>query len=217
MPAAAALAAILLAPPSQTSAQEHVVGFLGGVAATGTSADQSTLATARVELLTPRLFIHDGWNIRGTGDAGWQPEFTMRGTTPEYREGVNIAGGFRLAHTSARLESALVGRIGSTRVTDATDTNGTGEWAAFFEAGVDFRWLAPVVDAYVGLRHDDRLRRAGALSNYRDPTGRALLSVSVLPVRLGPIVAGVQFESETALPGAGRLPSGVVVTAVFRY
>jgi hypothetical protein len=214
---AAAIAIAFVTDPSRVSAQEHAVDFVGGAAATGTSASQQTLGIARLEVRTPRLFFDDGWNIRGVGDAGWQPLFTMRETTPEYREGLSIAGAFRLAHTSARLETALVGRIGSTRVTNTTSTNGSGDWAAFFEAGVDFRWIAPLVDVYVGLRHDDRLQRAGALSNYRDPTGRALLMVSVVPVRLGPLVAGVAFESETALPGAGRLPSGVVVTALVRY
>jgi hypothetical protein len=208
---------MLVTNPSRAAAQEHVVDFVGGVAATGTSADQSTLAIAQVQAATPRLFLRDGWNIRGVGDAGWQPLFTMRGTTPEYREGLSVAGGFRLARTTARLETALVGRIGATRVTGITNTNGVGDWAAFFEGGADFRWIAPLVDAYVGLRHDDRLQRAGALSNYRDPTGRALLMVSVLPVRLGHVIAGVTFASETALPGTGRLPSGVVVSALVRY
>jgi hypothetical protein len=216
--AGAALAlAMLLTNQSRANAQEHVVDLVGGVAATGTSAGQSTLVTARVELVTPRLFFHDGWNIRGVGDAGWQPLFTMQDATPEYRDGAQVAAGFRLAHTTARIEAALVGRAGSTRLGGGPSGNGVGDWAAFFETGVDFRWLAPLVDAYLGLRHDDRLRRAGALSNYRDPTGRALLSVSVVPIRLGHVVAGVAFESETALPGTGRLPSGVVVTAMIRY
>jgi hypothetical protein len=207
----------LVTDPSRVSAQEHAVALVGGAAATGTSAEQQTLPIARIEVATPRFFFRDGWNIRGVGDAGWQPLFTMSQTTPDYREGLSLSGGFRLAHTTARLEAALVGRIGATRVTGVTSTNGVGDWAAFFESGVDFRWLIPIVDVYAGLRHDDRLQRAGALSNYRDPTGRALLMVSVLPVRLGRVIAGVAFESETALPGAGRLPSGVVVSALFRY
>jgi hypothetical protein len=210
------VAAMLVARPSHAAAQEHVVDFVAGVAATGTSADQSTLVTARVEAATPRFFIHEGWNVRGTCEAGWEPLFTMQEARPEYRDGAQVTGGFRLAHTTARREAALVGRVGTTRFGGAA-ANGVDGWAAFFEAGLDFRWLAPLVDAYAGLRHDDRLRRAGALSNYRDPTGRALLSVSVVPVRLGRVMAGVQFESETALPGAGRLPSGVVVTALVRY
>jgi hypothetical protein len=210
-------AAACVTEPSRAAAQEHAVDFVGGVAATGTSAGQQTLPIAQMEAVTPRFFFRDGWNIRGVGDAGWQPWFTMRDTTPEYREALSIAGGFRLAHTSARLETALAGRVGSTRVTGVTSTNGVGDWAAFFEGGVDFRWLVPVVDAYAGLRHDNRLQRAGALSNYRDPTGRVLLSVRVLPVRFGRVIAGVAFESETALPGTGRLPSGVVVTAVVQY
>jgi hypothetical protein len=198
-------------------AQRIPIAVVGGVAATGTSAEQQTLLVARVDAATPRFFFGDGWNIRGVGEAGWQPLFTMMETRPDYREGLIVSGGFRLAHTSARLETAFVGRFGSTRVTGVTSTNGVGDWAAFFEGGVNFRWLSPMVDAYAGLRHDDRLRRAGVLSSYRDPTGRALLMVSVLPVRLGPVVAGVAFESETALPGSGRLPSGVVVAALFRY
>jgi hypothetical protein len=213
----AAIVIAFVTDPSRVLAQEHVVDLVGGAAATGTSAAQQTLGIALVEAATPRFFFRDGWNIRGVGDAGWQPLFTMNQTTPEYREGLRVFGGFRLAHTTARLETALVGRIGSTHLTGTTSTNGTGDWAAFFEAGVDVRWIAPLVDVYAGLRHDDRLQRAGALSNYRDPTGRAMLMVSVLPVRLGPLVAGVAFESETALPGTGRLPSGVTVAALFRY
>lgn len=201
---------------SRVQAQRPAIDLIGGVAATGTSAEQETLPLARIEAATPRFFFRDGWNIRGVGDAGWQPLFTMRGTTADYREGLSVAGGFRLAHTTARLEAALVGHIGTTRVTGVTSTNGVGDWAGFFEAGVDFRWIAPLVDAYVGLRHDDRLQRAGALSNYRDPTGRALLMVRVLPVRLGPVAAGVSFESETALPGTGRLPPGVVIAVLCR-
>jgi len=202
---------------SRVSGQEHAVDVVGGVAATGTSSEQQTLPIAQIEAVTPRFFFHDGWNIRGVGDAGWRPLFTMSLTTPDYREGLSVGGGFRLAYTTARLETALLGRIGSTRVTGVTSTNGVGDWAAFFEGGLDVRWLAPVVDFYAGLRHDDRLQRAGALSNYRDPTGRVLLMVSVLPVRLGPVIAGVAFESETALPGIQRLPSGVAVSALFKY
>jgi hypothetical protein len=214
---AATLGIAAVTQPSRVSAQEHAVDVVGGVAATGTSAEQQTLPVARIDAATPRFFFRDGWNIRGVGDAGWQPLFTMTEARPDYREGLIVSGGFRLAHTSARLETAIVGRLGSTRVTGVMSTNDVGDWAAFFEGGVDFRWLSPVVDTYVGLRHDDRLQRAGSLSTYRDPTGRALLMVSVLPLRLGRVIAGVVFESETALPGTGRLPSGVVVTALFRY
>src|SRR5215813_14235408 len=59
--------------PSRVSGQEHAVAVVGGVAATGTSAEQQTLPVARIEAVTPRFFFHDGWNIRGVGDAGWQP------------------------------------------------------------------------------------------------------------------------------------------------
>jgi hypothetical protein len=208
---------VVFTNPSHVSAQEHAVDVVGGVAATGTSSEQQTLPIAQIEAVTPRFFFHGGWNIRGVGDAGWRPLFTMNLTTPDYREGLSVGGGFRLAYTTARLETALLGRIGSTRVTGVMSTNGVGDWAAFFEGGVDVRWLAPTVDFYAGARHDDRLQRAGVLSNYRDPTGRVMLMVSVLPVRLGPVIAGVAFESETALPGMQRLPSGVTVSALFKY
>ena len=210
-------AAVLVTDPSRVAAQEHLFDVVAGIAATGTSAEQRTLAIAGGQVVTPRFFFHDGWNVRGVGDAGWQPLFTMRNTTPEYREGLSVAGGLRLARTTARLETALAVRVGSTHIADNASTNGSGDWAAFFEGGVDFRWLAPLVDVYAGLRHDNRLQRAGALSTYRDPTGRALLMVNVMPLRFGPVTAGVAFESETALPGTGRLPSGVTVSALFRY
>jgi len=209
--AAAAMAVAFVSLPSRVSAQEQAIDVVLGVATADTSSDHPTLAIARVEAVTPRLPFAHAWSVRGVGHAGWEPVFTMHETTPEYREGLRAGGGFRLAHTSARIETALVGQAGVTRVADA------GGWAAFFEAGVNFRWLDPMVDVYAGLRHDDRLARTGALSNYRDPTGRALLGVSVFPLRLGRVAAGVSFESETALPGAGRLPSGVVVTALVRY
>jgi hypothetical protein len=214
---AAIAAAVLVTDPSRVAGQEHVFDVVVGIAATGTSAEQQTLAVAGGQAVTPRFFFHDGWNVRGVGDAAWRPLFTMRETTPEYREGLSVAGGLRLARTTARLETALAMRVGSTHVADNAGTNGAGNWAAFFEGGVDFRWLGPLVDVYAGLRHDNRLQRAGALSIYRDPTGRALVNVSVLPFRLGPLAAGVAFESETALPGAGRLPSGVTISALFRY
>src|SRR5499427_7555597 len=192
-------AAVLVTDPSRVAAQERLFDVVAGIAATGTSAEQQTLAVAGGQVVTPRFFFHDGWNVRGVGDAAWQPLFTMRDTTPGYREGLSVAGGLRLARTTARLETALAVRLGSTHVDDNAGTNGTGDWAAFFEGGVDFRWLTPLVDFYAGLRHDNRLQRAGALSIYRDPTGRALLMVSVMPLRFGPLAAGVSFESETAL------------------
>jgi hypothetical protein len=210
------MAIALVTYPSRAAAQERPLVVVLGVATSETSAEHSTLAIARVDAATPRLSLTRAWSLRGIGHAGWEPVFTMRGTTPEYREGLSVGGGFRLAHTSARIETALVGRAGATRAAGVMSTNGVGDWAASFEGGVDFRWLIPIVDVYAGLRHDDRLQRAGALSNYRDPTGRALLGVSVFPFRRGPIAAGVAFESETALPGAGRLPSGVVIAALLR-
>jgi hypothetical protein len=209
--AAAVIAVALVSDPSRVSAQEHPLAVVLGVATSETSAEQSALAIARVEGVTPRLSLTRAWSVRGVGHAGWEPVFTMQGTTPEYREGLRAGGGFRLAHTSARIETALVGQAGATRVADA------GGWAAFFEGGVNFRWLDPIVDVYAGLRHDDRLARTGALSNYRDPTGRALLGVSVFPLQFGRVAAGVSFESETALPGAGRLPSGVVIAVLLRF
>jgi hypothetical protein len=206
---AAAMVVVLVSDPSRVSAQEQPIDVVLGVATADTSADRPTLAIARVEAATPRLPFTRAWSVRGVGHAGWEPVFTMQGTTPEYREGLRAGGGFRIAHTSARIEAALVGQVGATRVADAG-------WAAFFEAGVNFRWLDPMVDLYAGLRHDDRLARTGALSNYRDPTGRALLGVRVFPLRFGRVDAGVSFESETALPGSGRLPSGVNIAVLCR-
>jgi hypothetical protein len=198
---------------TSAGAQQLPIDLVGGAATAETSAEHSTLATFRIEAGTPRFDLGDGWSIRGIGHAGWQPLFTMRDTSPVYRQGISVAGGLRIAHTTARIETALAGRAGTTHVSDAT--NGS-DWAAFFEGGVDFRWIVPFVDVYAGIRHDERLRRIGALSSYRDPTGRVLLSVSVFPLRRGPFTAGVAIESETALPGEGRLPSGLTIGALFR-
>ena len=151
----AAMAIAMVTVPSRVSAQERPLVVVVGVATSETSAEQSTLAIAGVDAATPSRSLTRAWSVRGIGHAGWEPVFTMRGTTPEYREGLRVDGGFRLAHTSARIETALVGQAGATRVADA------GGWAAFFEGGVNFRWLAPIVDVYAGLRHDDRLRANG--------------------------------------------------------
>jgi hypothetical protein len=76
---------------------------------------------------------------------------------------------------------------------------------------VGIRWIDPLVDVYAGLRHDQRLHRAGDLSALRDPTGRIVLGASAYPFRRGRFSAGASLEFERAWLGVSRLPSALSV------
>jgi hypothetical protein len=204
----AAFAAVLtFAFARATAAQGVSAEVLAGAAVADTSTGHPALAVARLDLTSPSVTFGGGWSLSVAGEAGWRPLFSMSGGTPEYRDGPLFGGGFQLARTTARIETAIVGRTGTTRV-DA--------WASFFEGGMRVRWIEPLVELDARVRHDNRFPREGALSRYRDPTGRLVLSASVFPLRRGRFAAGVMFESETALPGGDRLPSGWTVTASAR-
>jgi len=153
---------------------------------------------------TPRAAIGRGWTLAATADASFQPLFVH----PDFRSGIAARGGFRLAHAlPSGAAFALTGRAGATYVDN---------WRPIVEAAAEVSWRDEV-EARVGVRHDERLRREGALKDFRDPTGRIFLGARVLPFRKGPFAAGAAIDYERALPGTGRLPSGVSVTAVGRY
>jgi len=89
------------------------------------------------------------------------------------------------------------------------------DWRPVFE-GTAEAWWRDAIGVHAGARHDGRLRREGALADFRDPTGRLFVGVTALPLRKGPFSAGASFDYERAMPGTGRLPAGVNVAAVAR-
>jgi hypothetical protein len=126
---------------------------------------------------------------------------------PGYDSGAAVRGGFEIARALRQdLSLTLTGRAGATYA---------GEWRPIYEAAAGLSWRERV-DVHLGIRHDDRLRREGALADFRDPTGRIFLGVTALPLRKGVFAAGAAIDYERALPGTGRLPSGVSVTALGR-
>ena len=127
---------------------------------------------------------------------------------PGPQSGVVVGAGFAITQpVSPSLTIALTGRAGAAHVDD---------WRPVFEAQVEASWRE-IFGVHVGARHDDRLRRDGALSDYRDPTGRLFAGVSIMPLQRKGVAAGAVFDYERAMPGAGRLPSGTRVTAVVRF
>jgi hypothetical protein len=173
---------------------------------------------------------------------------------PAYRDGFTTSESFRFARASTTTETAIVGRAGATRIdlspirnpggdpnqSFATADNGIAEWALVFDAGLDFRWYDrdvwiehlvaqsadPLVDVYLGLRHDQRFHRAGDLSEFDDPTGRLVFSFFVSPFRVTDrrsgtightwLTFGGGFEFEGARRGPSRLPSGFRVVLAGR-
>jgi len=161
--------------------------------------------TLDADVTSPHLDIGRTWALAATASASFQPLFVY----PDFQSGAVFSGGFRLAHAAGRRTSfALRGNAGATYV----DGRGNVDWRPRFEAAAEL-WWQRVIEMRAGLRHDDLLRREGALADFRDPTGRIFVGLSVLPLRRGSFSAGAAIDYERALPGVGRLPSGVSVTA----
>jgi hypothetical protein len=215
------LAAVLAVALRQSAAAQELSAIVDGGAAVGsTTAEKSASATAGLDVEAPRLGIGRGWEIGATGGAAWRPLFAMIKATPvsaiapAYRDGLWLSGGIRIEHVTARTEMAVVARAGSAWIDArraALASNDIGDWAAVFDSGVDIRWIVPLVDVYVGVRHDQRFHRAGDLSTLRDPTGRIVLGGSAYPFQRGRFSAGASLEFERAWLGASRLPSAVSV------
>jgi len=126
---------------------------------------------------------------------------------PDHRNGAGVHAGVQIEFPLRRtLSLSLTGRAGATYAV---------EWRPIFEGAATASWRERI-DAYGGLRHDERLRREGALAGYRDPTGRTFVGIGVMPLKKGVLSAGAMIEYEHALPGAERLPSGVRAAAVVR-
>jgi len=126
---------------------------------------------------------------------------------PGYDSGAAGRAGIELSRAlRPDLSLSLTGSVGATYA---------GEWRPLVEASAGLSWRG-AVELHAGVRHDDRLRREGALADFRDPTGRLFVGASALPFRKGRFSAGAAIDYERALPGTDRLPSGVTVTAVGR-
>jgi len=127
---------------------------------------------------------------------------------PGPQSGVALHGGVEITQAvGPSLTLALTGRAGGAHVDG---------WQPVFEGAAEVSWRE-MIGVHAGARHDDRLRREGALADYRDPTGRLFAGVSVMPFRRRGVAAGATFDYERAMPGAGRLPAGTRITAVVRF
>src|SRR4051812_45513201 len=81
---------------------------------------------------------------------------------PGYDSGAAVRGGFELARTLRPDVSVFLRGVAGTTY--------AGEWRPLYEAAAGLTW-GRAIEVHAGLRHDDRLRREGALADFRDPTG----------------------------------------------
>jgi hypothetical protein len=159
--------------------------------------------TLDADVATPRADIGGRWTIAADAGASFHPMFVY----PDFQSGLALLGGFRLAHpVRDDATFAVVGRTGMTFVDD---------WRPLFEAAAEFTWRDRL-EVRAGARHDDQLRREGALADFRDPTGRLFVDATALPLRVGWLGVGAGMHYERAMPGTGRLPSGAYATALAR-
>ena len=200
----------------------------------------STAALAGVDVETRHATLGRMWDVAFEFAFDRQPLLSMTNVPPEtaarFTAAFTTSAAFRLAHAFASSsEVAVVGRTGVARIDDAAHAaaNDIGPAAAFFDAKVDVRWfgrnlslvhqtgqtLMPVLEGYVGLRHDQRFHRAGDLSAFDDPTGRVIVGAAANPIRVVArradehgratlAVIGGAIDWERALRGAVQLPSG---------
>jgi hypothetical protein len=159
--------------------------------------------TLDAEASTPRADVGRGWTIAAQAGASFRPMFVY----PDFQSGVAVLGGFRLAHGLGHdMTIAITGRTGVTLVND---------WQPLFEGAAKLTWR-DALEVRGGARHDDRLRREGALADFRDPTGRLFVDATALPLHTGPLRVGVTAHYERAMPGTGRLPSGAYAAFIVR-
>jgi hypothetical protein len=160
--------------------------------------------TLDADVSTPRANLGRGWTIAAEADASFRPIFVY----PDFQSGLALLGGFRLAHALRHDTTiAVTGRAGPTFVDD---------WQPLFEAAAELTWR-DALEVRAGARHDDQLRREGALADFRDPTGRLFVdATALLPVRIGRLSLGATVHYERAMPGTGRLPSGAYAAFIAR-
>ena len=160
--------------------------------------------TLDADVSTPRAEAGRGWTMAAEADASFRPLFVY----PDFQSGLELLGGFRLAHALGHDTTvAATGRAGATFVDN---------WQPMFEAAAELRW-SDALEVRAGARHDDQLRREGALADFRDPTGRLFVDgTALLPLRMGRLGVGVTVHYERAMPGTGRLPSGAYAAFIAR-
>jgi hypothetical protein len=204
-----------------------------------TPGDGTRSAVVRVDVDTAHLDVGAGWDASLGFQCGREPLLRMTkpagaaAAIPTYRDGLITSQTVRIGRASGSAETSITGRAGATRLDVAgAASNDVAEWALFFDARADLKWygrdmwlvhvarqtLDPLVDAYVGVRHDQRFHRAGDLSEFDDPTGRLFFGFAVHPIRVADphargsgntlLSIGGAFEYEGALRGPARLPSG---------
>src|SRR5215472_128703 len=160
--------------------------------------------TLDADAAKPRVDVGRGWTIAPDACASFRPMFVY----PDFQSGLALVGGFRLEHTMHDDATfAVIGRAGTTFVDD---------WRPIFEVSGEVTWWRDRLEVRAGARHDDRLRREGALADFRDPTGRLFVDLTALPLHVGRLGVGADVHYERAMPGTGRLPSGAYATAVAR-
>ena len=77
---------------------------------------------------------------------------------PGYDNGAGVRGGIELTHDlRSDVSLSLTGRAGATYA---------GDWRPVFEASAGVSWRQ-ALEAHAGIRHDDRLRREGALADFK--------------------------------------------------
>ena len=216
------------AQPGPEAPYSAVVRGGAATASTGTAT-----AIALLDVETTHADLGAGWDGAMGFQVGRRPMLTMTKASHDAPVEPADAGGFimaesmRFARTTGSVETALVGRMGATRA-DADPTavhNDISGWALLFDACLDVRWydrevgvarttigpLAPRLQLWLGVRHDQRFHRAGDLGGFDDPTGRIIAGVAVNPIRIreARFAAGAALELEGALRGPARLPSAV--------
>src|SRR5215470_11251827 len=89
--------------------------------------------TLDADVAKPRADVGRGWTIAPDACASFRPMFVY----PDFQSGF-----------------AVIGRAGATLVDD---------WRPLFEASAELTWWRDRLELRAGARHDDRLRREGAL------------------------------------------------------
>jgi hypothetical protein len=218
---------------AQTKAGPDVFADIGLADGRGAASDVAWIAGATVA--SAPLTLGDHWDFSVTAHVGREPVVAMargdEGVVPAYVDAWRLSASIGFARTSHAFDVDVIGRFAETRVDTSQPVmlarNDNGPWTFLFDASANIRGylprdrgrpeaqrrLAPLVQAFAGVRHDRRFHRGGDLQSYDDPTGRLFGGVVVGTWRWrradgAPrcvVEAGADFE--TALRAGTRLPS----------
>jgi hypothetical protein len=186
---------------------------------------------------TARVPLGRGWNFSAAAALRREPAFALARSaatvTPAYFDALTASTAIHFSHISGRFETAAVGRFAETRLDRAQRltraANTIDDWAFLVDAVLDVRWYrrrdapslvpdrsrSPIVSAFVGVQHNQRLHRAGDLQGFDDPTGRVVGGIDVTPWQLRNIrgervmTVGGAMDVEAAIRGGERLPAGL--------